>query len=656
MQSEHRRVSERWTLIAILVLAAILRLGWPGITEFKKDEAHIAQMALDLAGGRAFPLHGIETSVGLPKAPLSIWIYALPFRLSSNPLSGVLFTGALNVLAVATCWWLARRYWGARAAWIAALLYATSPWAVFYSRKIWEPNLMSPLVLVYAAAGLLGFLEGKRWAQAAHVLLLVLIVQLHYHAVLVAPLTPILLVLYRRRVHLPALLAGAGLGALTALPFLWHVLGQQSGVSPGLAAFLSRPAALDSASLKMWWMLVTGADIHSLAGDPTYLEFLRRVPGLSLPQALTGVLAIAAVAWGLWRGLRRRDDRAAGAAAVVAIWSILPILVMLRHSTELYPHYFTSLLPAPFLAVGWLLSKAPEATAGRGSAGRAARSAWRLAAPLVVAISLAQAAAFGVLLDVIGRQATPGGFGVPLRVLLETRRQARDWGDLVVVVSPGDDPRTAEWVAVYDVLLRGLPHRFVDGRHAALFPASPATVLVTPGAEAAVATYASAGLWRAGALIPARAGEEPFRLARWDGQSWPVWEEIPGPRALANGAELIGYGQEQLAQPGQSLAWWIVWRVWKVSANPGAAYQLYAHLLDAGGQRVAQVDSPTTPVNDWQAGDVVVQRFRFGLPARAVGPFAMRVGMYEYPSLRAQPVLDQAANPFADDLTIGPLR
>ncbi len=654
MEHGTSRSGERWALIAILALAAILRLGWPGISEFKKDEAHIALMALDLAEGRSFPLHGIGTSVGLPKAPLSIWIYAIPFLASSNPLAGVLFTGAVNVLAVALCWWVARRYWGARAAWIAALLYATSPWALFYSRKIWEPNLMSPLALLYATTGLLGFLEGKRWAQAAHVLMLALVLQLHYHAMLVAPLTPILLLIHHRRVHVPALLAGAGLGIVTALPFLWHVLGQRSSVSPDLAAYLSRPSTLDGASLRMWWMLVTGADIHSLAGNPTYLEFLRRVPGLSLPQALTGLLAITAVAWGLWHGLRQRGDRAGGASAIVAIWSILPILVMLRHSTELYPHYFTALLPAPFLATGWLLGKVFEVT-GR-SATSPAGIARRLAAPLVVAIALAQAVAFIILLDVVGHQATPGGFGIPLRVLLETRQQALDWGAPVVVASPGDDARTAEWVAAYDVLLRGVPHRFVDGAHAALFPAGAATLLVAPGSEGAVATYASAGLWQSGVLIPAREGEEPFRMARWDGQAWPPWEDIPGPRALENGAELIGYGQETAVRPGQPLTWWIVWRVWKPPADRGAAYVLYAHLLDADGERIAQVDSPTTPADDWQVGDVVVQRFRFALPEEASGPFAMRVGMYAYPSLRAQPVLDQAANPLSDDLTLGPLR
>jgi len=115
-------------LVAILLLAALLRTGWPGITEFKFDEADLATRALDFVEGRSLPLQGPGTSVGLPKSPLSVYLYGLPFLLWRNPLFATWFTGVLNVLAVALCWWLGRRYWGTSAGLCAALLFATSPW------------------------------------------------------------------------------------------------------------------------------------------------------------------------------------------------------------------------------------------------------------------------------------------------------------------------------------------------------------------------------------------------------------------------------------------------------------------------------------------------------------------------------------------------
>jgi len=62
----------------ILALAALLRLGWPGLTEFKRDEAHLYALALDVAELRAFPLRGISSSVGLPNPPINVYLFALP--------------------------------------------------------------------------------------------------------------------------------------------------------------------------------------------------------------------------------------------------------------------------------------------------------------------------------------------------------------------------------------------------------------------------------------------------------------------------------------------------------------------------------------------------------------------------------------------------
>src|SRR3990172_7139327 len=119
----------RWelaALAAILILAGALRLGAPGITEFKRDEANLSQLALDLAHGRTFPLLGISSSVGVPNPPLSVYLFAIPYALSDSPILATLFVGLLNVMAVGLAWLVARRYYGPRAAAVAGVLYAAS--------------------------------------------------------------------------------------------------------------------------------------------------------------------------------------------------------------------------------------------------------------------------------------------------------------------------------------------------------------------------------------------------------------------------------------------------------------------------------------------------------------------------------------------------
>ena len=76
-------IFSRWewmTLALILLLAAILRLGAPGITEFKRDEGNLAQMALDMARGRDFPLLGLSSSVNVPNPPISVYLFNDPVR------------------------------------------------------------------------------------------------------------------------------------------------------------------------------------------------------------------------------------------------------------------------------------------------------------------------------------------------------------------------------------------------------------------------------------------------------------------------------------------------------------------------------------------------------------------------------------------------
>lgn len=644
--------STEWVALGLIVLlAAVLRLGWPRIAEFKADEAHIAELALDLAQGRALPLQGIMTSVGLPKPPISIYLYAIPFALSSNPMAANLFTALLNVGAVALCWWLGRHYWGPVAGLTAALLFATSPWAVIYSRKIWEPNLMAPFALFYVATGLLGFVECRHWAVVSHLVSLGILAQIHYYGLLLVPLTLVLWWTYRRHVPWRALLAGVIGATCMALPFLWYVATHWHTLHEQLASVAGQAAQWDSEAARIWWMLMSGSHIHSLAGTPAYRDFLQLFPPLEPLHLFSGALAVLGVAWVGLTALRQVAQRRRvsalppepAAAGVLFLWAVIPLLAMLRHSTPLYLHYLTILFPAPYLAAGAFLAWA---------AGQIGRWRWPLWTATTAA-ALAQGIVVLTLILFVGRTATPGGFGVPLGVLLDVRDAALAAGGPVVVIGPGDESWTGVWVSVFDVLLRDTPHRFVDGTRAALLPAAPATLLVTPDTKAARAVYARLGLCGERELIPGRDGEERFCVSHWQADRALDLETVQGPRALDNGAELIAYAAEGDLRGGETVQWWLAWRVWKTPADPQASYHLFNHLLDAEGRRWAQADSPTVRTRDWQPNDVVVHVLRLEIPADAGNaPFQMRTGMYSYPDLRNQPVLDAAGNPAADYLLL----
>jgi hypothetical protein len=625
--------AELLALAVILALAGLLRMGWPGITEFKQDEAHLYTLSLDVAELRAFPLRGIDSSVGLPNGAASVYLFALPLLIWKSPLAATLFVGALNTASVGLAYLLARRYWGRRAALGGALLYAGAPWAVIYSRKIWAQDLLPLFVTGYVFAGLLAFVEGRRRWVLVHLVLLAVIIEIHYSGLALAPLTLVLLVIYWRRVDWRLVAAGLALAALTALPLLIYVLSLGpvlAGGSAVIGQLLARPGSFSADSFTLPAMLVLGTEVHSLAGTTAFRAFDASVPNFTVLFWLGGLAALAGLvlaAWRWWQG--RGQSRPAGAEAglVLGLWLVMPMLFFFRHSTPVFPHYFIILFPAPFVLAGLAL----DAALARWPR----LEPWLWLAPGALAASQVW---LGIaLLWFVGTQATPGAFGTPLGLMLRTVDAARRLGQPeILVVGEGVDPGLDFAPAVFEVLLHDQPHRFVDGRTTAVFPAGPATVILWPSSSgdygwpvAALYRDWGGGDWKS--IIPLRQGEGAVLLAAASGHL----PAVPRPRAasalLSNGAEVLG--------SGRAVGGWQLW--WTAPGPaPGDHYQVFAHLYDASGQRIAQVDGPTYPPATWRSGDLVANRF--ALPE---GGAFVRAGMYAYPSLAPVQVLDVAGNP-----------
>lgn len=619
-----------WGLLAgVLLLAGALRLLWPGLTEFKQDEAHLYALALDLAEFKALPLRGISNSVGLPNAPMSVYLFALPLFVWRSPLAATLFVGLLNTAAVALAYSVGRRYWGAPAALAAALLYAAAPWAVIYARKIWAQELLPPFVLGYVAAALLAFVEGRRRWVLVHLLLLAVVVQIHISAAALGLLTLVLLIIYRRRVSWRYVGYGLAAALLTLAPlgvFALRQAGEVAAQFGDLAALLARPSTISPEALTLAGMVIAGMQVRGLAGPEAFRAFEATVPDFTPLLWLGGALCAAGAAHAVWQFARRRAPSvarspAAEAGLIVTLWLALPVLFFVRHSTPVYAHYFILLFPAPYLLAG--------------AAVAAAAARWRAVWLAPLAVAAAQTWLVLALLHFVGTHATPGAFGPPLRALLETAALARALGRAeIVVVADGADPGVDLAPAVFDVLLRDWPHRLVDGRTTAVLPAGEAAVIVWPAAAGygwpVAALYQAWGGGQWAHTVPQRLGEGELLIAARAGAALPV----PQPRAasalLANGVEVLGHAA---APEG--------WQLWWTAPGPqdGPSLVAFAHLY-AGAQRVAQVDAATYAVADWRPGDQVISFF----PLPRTGE-VVRAGFYTYPALDPVPVLDALGQP-----------
>jgi 4-amino-4-deoxy-L-arabinose transferase-like glycosyltransferase len=614
-------------LLGVLLLAGTLRLGWPGITEFKLDEARDYQLALQMVEFKALPLTATDMSVGLPNSPLSIYIYALPMFLWKSPLAPMLFGALLNTAAAALLYVLARRYWGVRAALIAGLLYAAAPWAVLYSRKIWASNLLPLFLVGYVFSGLLAFVEGRRRWVIAHLLLLSVIVQIHISSAALGLVTLGLLLVYRRRVDWRLVGAGVAGAALLEVPFGVYLLQHAGRANLAGSALTGGALQISADAAQLAAMLVQGTYTHALAGAQAAPVFDATVPDFSLLFAVGGGLALLGLGLVLYRAWRARPNLplSAQAGLALAVWLGVPLAFFTPHVSPVYPHYLTIFFTVSFVLAGvfadGLLSLC--------------RARWQTALVVLLPLAVAGAQTWQVLAlyNFLGANNTPGAFGTPLALLMRAADSARRLNaPEILVVSDGSDPWQDGTPAVFDALLHGTPHRFVDGRTTAVLPAGEAAAIIGPGNFPGAELYRqwSGGQWQA--EIQLRPGEGVVYVAKGGGD-WPVPHPRDASALLGNGAELLGSG-------GDTQRWELWWRA--PEGGSGEDYHVFAHLLDAQGQPVAQLDEATAATRYWRANDLVVNYFALNAPGAGA---LVQSGMYAYPSLTPVDVLDAAGNP-----------
>jgi Dolichyl-phosphate-mannose-protein mannosyltransferase len=337
--------------VAIVVLAAGLRLWRLDLVEFKGDESTAMLLAEDLVRLGKVPLVGAASSVGIQNPPLFLYFLAPIVNLTRDPAVASGAVGLANVAGVAGLVLLAWRNFSPLGGLAAGLAYATNPWAVFYARKVWNPDVVAPLAILYCVA-----LEqavtanGIGWAVAAFPIFAVG-VQMHFSFGFLGPLLIVptgVLLLRRRWIHLGL---GISLALLTAVPDLvanyqsdWpdlralqHLATQPVTVGADGQAFVLGLAT----SWDYWYVLGIHLD-RVLPGRVTASAAIIQTAlvGLGLGVALAMTLARGSASW-------RRRWRYAVPLLVLG----LPALLTVRPTFPLFEHYYVFVPPAAALLI-----------------------------------------------------------------------------------------------------------------------------------------------------------------------------------------------------------------------------------------------------------------------------------------------------------------
>ncbi|MEO8392693.1 MAG: hypothetical protein ABI700_06855, partial [Chloroflexota bacterium] len=634
---------ELFALVAILILAAILRFAYPGVNSFAGDEAHISLDALRMARGGEFVMAGQPSSVNIPFFPASVWLFAIPYAFSPDPLVVTWVVSAISLLTVVGVWWLARR-WNAWAGLIAALYMATSPYAVFYGRSIWQPNLLAPLSLAWAITAYLGVTRSNRLGKICIglcVFLGLFVVQVHFAGIALIPATIYLVIRFRWWQKIVPVLIGGALAIAAMMPYVYTI----TVVDPSILSRFGQvigggsAATIDLQGVENLLRLGLGWDWAFLGmgdNDTFSRDLLNAIPiGILLAFGLLAFLLHLLYVVTARRQTKSPalDDSAAQDSETLApapkvdplieitlLWLIVSPLVFLRHSTPVLIHYQLVELPALALLIG--ASTLLFQRQGRRTLG-------------VLMITVVMLAAVWSL-DIQDTLADTSINRPPNSALSSILRESRDaaYGlqQPVLFFTHGDDPAIDGEAAVFKALLWTSDYRILNGDALLILPPYPATLLATLAPFQAWEEIEASGLANAVQTYPRRIGADPFMATHYDGVSDPQGFTMITQIPFADGTTLIGW---RVRRVGDRLRVSTLWQA-EADAAPGT-YQQFHHLRDAwGGDALAVSDVPLSR-SMWRVGDRVIVMADFFKIAPGTTHLSLDIGHYTLPDLTRIP-------------------
>jgi hypothetical protein len=628
--------ASRIYLVLIIVVAGLLRITFPGLSEFKADEARLYASSLHFVNTLQAPVYGITSSIGVPNFPISTWIYAIPLTIWQHPYSATIFTGLLNTGAVILCWYTTKRYWNTRTALIATLLFATSPWAVIFSRKIWAQNTLPIFVGAWALTGLITCHERRKWPTLLHGLLIGCIPQIHFSGLALIPISLINLILCRKSIAWKWFAIGAIISLSIASPLAIYL---NSSGWDSISSMIANPIILNNTeSIKYYWMLSTGSDIHSLTGPTKYLDFLASVPNYNTIYWFWTTLIII----GCLSLVKSNNNLPPAVPRMMLSWLLIPLFLQYIIPYDTHLHYFIITFPVQYIiaAVGanQLFNIITTRIIRTGI--------WTL---LLASASL-QVWYVIALLQFVLLHNTPHGFGTPLSMTMHAINKVQQiYTDNkvseILIIGEGNDPGVHEFPAIYDALLNQIPHRFVDWRYTNVIPNLPSIALYRQDENQQVLYNYYQDLSQNTSYFRLRQGEGSIVIADLPTSNELIidYYQFDTPNTLENRVTILGYSPVTI---NDGLGWVIHWTPRATSS--AIDYHFFNHLYDSAGTKIGQSDAASYPSYQWKDGDRVMSLFT---TSTDTAPKFLKVGMYTYPDMQTIYFVGNSGKPVSTNIS-----
>ena len=188
-----------WEVYLILLVAGFLRLFRIGTTEFDGDQADIFTMAYNAVTHGQLVATSNVASIHIFNPPAIIYALMIPAAISSNPVWGSVLIALLAIASVVLTYIFTRKYYGRSAATVAALLYAVASVPIFYSRFMWNQNMLLFFVPLLIWFLFRGAVERRTNWLFPSVILVALLVQFHASSIVLTASLLVAIVLAPRK-------------------------------------------------------------------------------------------------------------------------------------------------------------------------------------------------------------------------------------------------------------------------------------------------------------------------------------------------------------------------------------------------------------------------------------------------------------------------
>jgi hypothetical protein len=313
---------------------------------FRYDEVHNWEYSLRVSREGEWVRHAWKSSIGIPNGPVFVYWLAAFSRWSLDPLVANLSVTLANVAALALAIPFFRRILrGPGEAECALALYATSPVAIWYSRKIWDPCLL-PLFTVPTLALAIRVLQSERSRAVFGIPpLLALAIQAHQSALFFAAALGVTLLSAGRRIALGWLAGGCAVAAALCAPFASYLV-REWGTSGGPLPLSGGSKWPDIDVLTNLLLDASGHNILDAAGHEAPWLLLWPIPPVGLlVQLALAPLFVHVIAGFVEAWTPKRAAPPAGARRLLlGIGLGLPALYLVLRVRGV-AHYFLAALP-----------------------------------------------------------------------------------------------------------------------------------------------------------------------------------------------------------------------------------------------------------------------------------------------------------------------